>query len=83
VFDATGVLRVWGRGGSADQTSGTVSGVSQGRTNDVFRIARFANFGGNWVRGAVSGSRDVDADASSDSSPGLGGRGVTDHLILD
>jgi hypothetical protein len=83
VFDATGVLQVWGRGGSADQTSGTVTGVSQGRTNDLFRIARFANFGGRWDGGAESGSRYVRTSASSASSPGLGGRGVTDHLILD
>jgi hypothetical protein len=83
VFDATGVLNVWGRGGSADQTTGTVSGVSQGRTNDIFRISRFARFGGEWGSGAGSGSRFVGPSASSNSSPPTGGRGVCDHLIID
>jgi hypothetical protein len=83
VFDATGVLRVWGRGGSADQTTGTVTGVSQGRTNDIFRISRFALFGGNWDRGAESGSRFVATFTSSNSTSTGGGRGVCDHLILD
>jgi hypothetical protein len=83
VFDATGVLLVWGRGGSADQTSGTVTGVSQGRTNDLFRIARFAGFGGPWSSGAESGSRYIFPDASSNSREFTGGRGVCDHLILD
>ncbi len=83
VMDATGVLLVWGRGGSADQTSGTVSGVSQGRTNDIFRISRFARFGGSWNGGAFSGSRFVAAAASSASGTDVGGRGVCDHLILD
>ena len=83
VMDATGVMNVWGRGGSADQTSGTVSGVSQGRTNDRFRISRFARFGGDWDGGALSGSRYVNARASSISTTTSGGRGVCDHLILD
>jgi len=83
VMDATGVMNVWGRGGSADQTSGTVSGVSQGRTNDRFRISRFARFGGSWDSGAASGSRYVNARASSISTTTSGGRGVCDHLILD
>jgi len=83
VFDATGVLNVWGRGGAADQTTGTVTGVSQGRTNDLFRIARFARFGGGWSSGAESGSRLVNPGASSNSALDLGGRGVCDHLIID
>ena len=82
VFDATGVLQVWGRGGSADQTSGTVSGVSQGRTNDLFRISRFARFGGDWGSAAAAGSRYVFTSASSDLRTGTGGRGVCSHVIL-
>jgi hypothetical protein len=83
VFDATGVLNVWGRDGTGFITSGTVTGVSQGRTNDIFRIARFARFGGSWINVSTSGSRLVDADPASTSGTGFGSRGVCDHLIID
>jgi hypothetical protein len=83
VFDATGVLNVWGRGGSADQTTDTVTGVSEGRTNDRFRITRFTRSGGAWTGNTASGSRSVDTAGASSSLTTVGGRGVCDHLTLD
>jgi hypothetical protein len=81
VFDATGVLRVWGRDSLPDNVQD--NNVTQGRSNNVWRISRFARFGGRWGDGADSGSRFVSTNAASLSSTADGGRGVCDHLILD
>jgi hypothetical protein len=81
VFDATGVLRVWGRDSLPDNVQD--NNVTQGRSNNVWRISRFALFGGNWDRGAESGSRFVAPFTASNSTAVSGGRGVCDHLILD
>jgi len=81
VFDATGVLNVWGSDSLPDNNQD--SGVTEGRSDNRFRISRFARFGGDWFFGSFSGSRFVSADSSSSSSSVIGGRGVCDHLILD
>ena len=81
VFDATGVLRVWGRDSLPDNNQD--SGVTEGRSDNVFRISRFAFFGGRWADGSTSGSRYVASNTASISTPRHGGRGVCDHLILD
>jgi len=81
VFDATGVLLVWGRDSLPDNNQD--NGVTEGRSDNVFRISRFARFGGNWGDGSFSGSRFVSTTTSSFSGADLGGRGVCDHLILD
>jgi hypothetical protein len=80
LFDITGVIRAW----AADSLPNNVqeNGVTQGRSDDVFRIERFANLGGSWGDGSDSGSRSVTADTSSNSNSGIGGRGVTDHLVI-
>jgi len=81
VMDATGVLRVWGRDSLPDNNQD--NGVTEGRSDNIFRISRFANLGGNWSFGSGSGSRCVATDPSSVSASSLGGRGVCDHLILE
>jgi hypothetical protein len=82
VFDATGVLLVWGRDSLPDNVQD--SNVTQGRSNNFWRISRFTNLGGGWAYGALSGSRFVDAsEIASTSGQFYGGRGVCDHLILD
>jgi len=80
VFDATGVLLVWGRDHILEATDQTLPNPSRGGR---FRFSRFAVLGGNRTLGANSGSRFVTADTASLSSTGNGGRGVCDHLILD
>jgi len=80
VFDATGVLRVWGR--ESLPNNGQVSGVTEGRSDKLFGISRFALLGGAWFAGSDSGSRCVDAFISSDTSSSFGGRGICDHVIL-
>ena len=81
VFDATGVLRVWGRDSLPDNVQD--NNVTQGRSNNVWRISRFAVFGGLWNVGANSGSRSVASSTASNSPTFDGGRGVADHVILD
>ena len=81
VFDATGVLNVWGSDSLPDNNQD--SGVTEGRSDNRFRISRFAGFGGVWFNGSFSGSRYVDTLSSSFSNADFGGRGVCDHLILD
>jgi len=81
VFDATGVLRVWGRDSLADNIQD--NNVTEGRSDNRFRISRFVSFGGHWDAGSDAGSRNVKTDGSSSSSTQNGGRGVCDHLILD
>jgi len=79
VFDATGVLSVWGRD-SLPSTSDT-AGAIEDRGTTIFRISRFALFGGAW-NSSWAGSRGVDALPASDSETYIGGRGVCDHVIL-
>ena len=81
VFDATGVLRVSGRDSLPDNTQD--NNVTEGRSNNIWRISRFASFGGFWGDGAFSGSRYAFPGNASVSSAFVGGRGVCDHLILD
>mgnify|MGYP000450319473 CR=1 FL=1 len=81
VFDATGVLNVWGRDSLPDNNQD--SGVTEGRSDNRFRISRFAGFGGSWVNGSSSGSRFVNTNTATISLTGIGGVGVCDHLILD
>jgi len=80
VFDATGVLSVWGRD-SLPSTSDT-SGAIEGRGTTIFGISRFATLGAPWFD-SWSGSRGVRTFASDDSSiSNAGGRGICDHVIL-
>ena len=81
VFDATGVLQVWGRDSLPDNVQD--DNVTEGRSDNVWRISRFAFFGGFWFSGAFSGSRFASSDTASASGSNTGGRGVCDHLILD
>jgi len=81
VFDATGVLEVWGRDSLPDNTQD--NNVTEGRSDNVWRISRFASFGGNWTLGAVSGSRSARTFGASASSTVIGGRGCCDHIIID
>ena len=81
VFDATGVLNVWGRDSLPDNTQD--NNVTEGRSDNVWRISRFARFGGGFNDGAFSGSRYAATSAASLSTARLGGRGVCDHLILE
>ena len=81
VFDATGVLLVWGRDSLPDNVQD--NNVTQGRSNNVWRISRFADLGGGWFNGADSGSRCVGTNTASFSFANRGGRGVCDHLILE
>ena len=81
VFDATGVLGVWGRDSLPDGTQD--DNVTEGRSNNLWRISRFAFFGGRWDDAAIAGSRYAFGLFASDSNFGRGGRGVCDHLILD
>jgi len=80
VFDATGVLRVWGRDSLPDNNQD--NGVTEGRSDNVFRISRFTLLGGRWTDGSFSGSRFVISNSSSLSVTSIGGRGVCDHVIL-
>ena len=80
LFDITGVIRAWAMDSLPDNTQ--TAGVTQGRSDDIFRISRFAHFGGNWNSAALAGSRFVNATSSSGSDTRFGGRGVCDHLVL-
>ena len=81
VFDATGVLSVWGRDSLPDNTQD--DNVTEGRSDNIWRISRFAIFGGIWASGADSGSRYASTRTASVSATFVGGRGVCDHLILE
>jgi hypothetical protein len=80
VFDATGVLRVWGNDTILTTVDQTLPNPARGAR---FRYSHFARFGGDWNTSVFSGSRYVDADTATNSGPGIGSRGVCDHLILD
>lgn len=80
LFDITGVINSWAFDSLPDNTQD--SSVSQGRTNNVFRISRFALLGGDWGDGSNSGSRSVATYPASLSATSFGGRGVCDHLVL-
>ena len=80
VFDATGVLSVWGRDHILATSNQSLPNPSRG---GLFRFERFAVFGGNWNNGSGSGSRSVSSDFAATSLTFFGGRGVCDHLILD
>ena len=80
VFDATGVLRVWGRD-SLPSTSDT-AGAIEDRGTTIFRISRFARLGG-YGNASWSGSRAVFEGSSDSSSVNTGGRGICDHLIIN
>jgi hypothetical protein len=79
VFDATGVLSVWGRD-SLPSTSDTV-GAIEDRGTTIFRIIRVARLGGAWSE-SFAGSRGVIAPPSDNSNTINGGRGICDHVIL-
>jgi len=80
VFDATGVLQVWCRDSLPDNNQD--SGVTEGRSDNIFRISRFASLGGYWDSGSFSGSRSVFTDTPSNSSTFVGVRGICHHVIL-
>jgi len=80
VFDATGVLRVWGRDHILATSDQSLPDPSRG---DRFRFERFADLGGDWGSGSDSGSRGVVSGDADTSYTNVGGRGVCSHLILD
>ena len=79
VFDATGVLRVWGSQALLSTEGETLPDPARG---SMFRISRFASLGGSWGGAAASGSRYVHTHAASLSAATIGGRGVTNHLVI-
>jgi len=80
VFDATGVLNVWGRDHILATSNQSLPNPSRG---GLFRFARFARFGGGLGNGSEPGSRYVFSSSPAFSSTTSGGRGVCSHLILD
>ena len=80
VFDATGVLRVWGRDHILVTSDQSLPNPSRGGR---FRFERFTNLGGALSNGSDSGSRYVDSGSADFSDTNAGGRGIADHLILD
>jgi hypothetical protein len=83
VFDASGVLRVWGAnfGGGSDPASFTANTQGRGST---YQMENVTYLGGGWTGGSFSGSRaSIWNNSPASSSTGIGGVGVCDHLILD
>ena len=80
VFDATGVLNVWGNDTILTTSNQTRPNPARG---NFFAYSHFARFGGAWFSGANSGSRYVLASSATSSSTNTGCVGVCDHLILD
>jgi len=82
VFDATGVLLVWGRDHILATSDQSLPNPSRGNR---FRLSRFVVFGGDWSFASDSGSRSVVSSFADDPAAfsGSGGRGVCSHLILD
>ena len=80
VFDATGVLEHWGNDTILTTSDQTLPNPSRGGR---FRYSDFARFGGAWFSDAIAGSRLASPVGATLSLPGVGSRGVCDHLILD
>jgi hypothetical protein len=83
VMQSTGVMWVWGRdfGGGAAAAGWTANTTGRGQT---YQLPNAVLFGGNWNNGANTGSRcSYWGDSPTNSFSGVGGRGVTDHLLLD
>ena len=83
VMQSTGVLDVWGKdfGGGAAAAGFTANTTGRGST---YQLSNAVAFGGFWADGANAGSRSTNwSFTPSISGPGLGSRGVTDHLLLD
>lgn len=84
VIQATGVMNVWGHdfGGGAAAASWADTNGDRGK---VYQQPNAAVFGGYWSDGSNSGSRSsgwYSAPSNSNADIGLGGRGVTDHVML-
>lgn len=83
VMQATGVMYVWGKdfGGGAGTAAWTANTTGRGSTN---QLCNAVLFGGSWGDGASSGSRcSAWSFSPTGSNNNIGGRGVTDHLLLD
>ena len=82
VFDASGVLWVWGAEFSGESAAASWNANTQGR-GSTLQMAFVARFGGVWGGTSSSGSRSsVWNIPPSTSGASTGGRGVCDHLIL-
>ena len=83
VMLSTGNLYVWGDefGGPYGTAAFTANTGGRGST---YNLSNAVRFGGNWLDGAVSGSRcSYWSNAPTASGGDIGARGVCDHLILD
>jgi len=83
VMQSTGVMWVWGKdfGGGAAAAGWVANTTGRGQT---YQLPNTVLFGGNWGDGAVAGSRCSNwFESPAISASGIGGRGVTDHLLLD
>ena len=80
LFDITGVINAWGADSLPDNTQ--TAGVTQGRSNDRFRVSFFTLIGGDWNSAAAAGSRIVNTVSSSNSFTNIGGRGVCSHQVI-
>jgi hypothetical protein len=83
VIQATGNLWVWGdEFGGGTAAPGWV--VNTGGRGSTYQLENAVLFGGYWSNGVDSGSRaSLWDNAPTDSSDGIGARGVCDHLQLD
>ena len=83
VMQSTGVMVVWGKdfGGGAAAAGWVANTTGRGST---YQLCNAVAFGGSWSDGVAAGSRSSAWNASPTGSYGsIGGRGVTDHLLLD
>jgi len=83
VMQSTGVMWVWGKdfGGGAAAAGWVANTTGRGQT---YQLPNAGLFGGGWNVGANSGSRCSSwHDSPTLSNVAVGGRGVTDHLLLD
>jgi len=79
VFDATGVLSLWGNDTILTTLNQTLPNPSRG---GVFRYTNFARLGGSWLTTSNSGSRSMNTRPATDSVSFIGSRGVCSHVIL-
>jgi len=80
VIQSTGVIALWGNDSILSTADETLPNPSRGNR---LRVQLFAYLGGIWRRGSLSGSRYVSSDPATVSDPGIGGRGICDHLIIN
>lgn len=83
MVQSSGCLWIWGGefGGGA---AGAAWAANTGGRGSTYQMENAVIFGGGWGDTSVSGSRASSwSHSPTDSSSGVGARGVCDHLILD